>query len=110
MAHMPDTSNRRSDLPFMVCGTPNCGWLGTSWDVINEAIACPKCHIDESGIAGMLDPFTLIGRWAKRRGRPCRILEYYGGNTFRVIDDTDITFTVGILALTDIDLPELKAS
>ncbi len=104
------TPYRRSDLPFLVGGTPECNWLGTSWDVINEAIVCPKCHTDESGIAGMIDPHELIGRWAKLRDLDVRILDYYGGNTFRAIGSDDITRTVGILQLTDLDLPELKAA
>lgn len=94
----------------MVCGTPDCGWLGTSWDVINEAIVCPKCHTDESGIAGMIDPCSLIGTFAEWRGQVVRILEYYGGNSFRILDRGDITYTASILSFTKVDLPPLQAA
>jgi len=105
---MPRTSNRQSNLPFLVCGTPDCGWLGTAWDVINEVLVCPKCHVDESGIAGMIDPHSLIGRFAKLRGMTVRFLDYYGGNTFQMIGTDDIKRTVGVLQLTDLDLPTLQ--
>lgn len=85
-----------SSSPFMRC--TKCGRYSAFWEQVNEAYACP-CGMDESGLE-LVDPWSLVGKFftSPRLGR-VRILEYYGGNTFRTLDARDMTFTSSILTL-----------
>lgn len=81
----------------MQCQTPKCTWIGDSWYSENEAYVCPKCGVDESGLA-LLPPASLIGRWVRGRSGWCRIVDHVGGNTFRIITHTDSYHLINILS------------
>ena len=84
--------------PFMHC--TKCNRRAYNWPVENEAWFCP-CGMDESGLE-LFAPEDLIGTFWTLRGRRVRIIEYYGGNTFRTVDvPGGTTRAVSILSLTE---------
>jgi hypothetical protein len=85
-----------STQPFMRCD--QCQRVGATWGVENEAYVC-ICGGDESGMV-VVNPQSLIGSWwITTRNNRVKLIEWYGGNTFRAMDEYEVTRTVSILCL-----------
>jgi hypothetical protein len=83
--------------PFMRC--TKCQRTGNSWEVTNEAYACPRCGMDESGLE-MLNPQEFLGTWwVTARRTVIQLIEWYGNNNFRAVDQNGTPRTVSILSL-----------
>jgi len=95
MPEIPTQPAYKGTHPFMHC--THCDRYSGVWNVRNEAFVCP-CGMDESGLE-LFNPTDLIGMFFKGRAGIVRVIDYLGGNTVRVIDRNDITYTSSILAM-----------
>lgn len=88
-----------STQPFMECTNPKCQRIAATWRVENEAYCCPDCGMDESGLE-VINPQDLLDTWWEtNRRQKLRLVEWYGGNTFRAVNEHGVYRTVSILSL-----------